>query len=61
MSKLLTIKETAKLLGVTESTLKGMIRRGAIPYIKLSPRVLRFDPEELEEYLEQRRVKPRRK
>ena len=61
MSKLMTIKETAKLLGITESTLKGMIRRGAIPYIKLSPRVLRFDPEELEEYLEQRRVKPRRK
>ena len=61
MSKLLTIKETAKLLGITESTLKGMIRRGAIPYIKLSPRVLRFDPEELDEYLDQRRVKPRRK
>ena len=61
MSKLMTIKETAKLLGITESTLKGMIRRGAIPYIKLSPRVLRFDPEELDEYLDQRRVKPRRK
>ena len=61
MSKLLTIKETAKLLAITESSLKGMIRRGTIPYIKLSPKVLRFDPEELDEYLEQRRVKPRRK
>lgn len=61
MSKLMTIKETAKILGVSESSLKGMIRRGLIPYIKLSPRVLRFEPEVLEEFLEKRKVKPRLK
>lgn len=60
MNKLLTIKETAILLGVTESTLKGMIRRGRVPYIKLSPRVLRFDTVAIDEFLEKRKVKPRR-
>ena len=60
MTKLIDIKETSSLLGVSENCLRTMIRNHAVPYIKLSPKVLRFDPEELENFIEKRKVKPRR-
>ena len=59
--KLLTIKEAAELLNVTEGSMKGLIRRGCVPYIKLSEKVLRIDEEELLECLEKRKVKPSKK
>ncbi len=59
MKKLLTIKEAATYLGLSEGSLKGLMRRDCIPYVKLGPRVIRLDEEDLEMLLEERKVKPR--
>lgn len=60
MNKLLDVKETAALFGVTENSLRGMIRHNLVPFIKLSPKIIRFDLNELESFIEKRKVKPRR-
>lgn len=60
MKRLLTIKEASAFLGLSEDSLKGLMRRDYIPYIKLSPRVIRLDEEDLVKLLEERKVKPHR-
>ena len=42
---LLTTPEMAKILRISESGLRKLVRRGKIPYIRLGARTIRFDPE----------------
>lgn len=58
MKKLLNINEAAGFLGVSEGALRGMVKRDYVPYIRLSPKTLRFDEEDLMKLLEKRKVKP---
>jgi predicted site-specific integrase-resolvase len=44
MSELVTAKELADKLKVRPATLKAWARRGRIPAVRLSPKVVRFDP-----------------
>ena len=50
-NKLLTIKETAKLLSIKESTLRSAVFKKTIPYIKVG-RLVRFDIHEIKRFLE---------
>jgi excisionase family DNA binding protein len=56
MQPLLDIKTAARLLGVAPSTLYDWCAHRQIPYLKVGRRTL-FDPEELQRWLEQRRVR----
>ena len=60
MKKLLNINEAATILGVSPEALKAMIKREYVPCIRLSPRVIRFDEDDLLAFLAKRKVKPRR-
>jgi len=53
----LTATEAASLLGVPRSTVHSYVRAKRIPFARLSPRVIRFDREELLAWLEARRVR----
>jgi len=52
LKKLLTVKEVMDLLGVSRSWLYDAAARGALPCIRLGG-MLRFDPEQLEQWLRQ--------
>jgi excisionase family DNA binding protein len=44
-TELLTTRELAKRLGVTPETVRVWARRGAIPTLRLSPKVIRYNPD----------------
>ena len=50
MEKLLTVKQVAEILGVTEDRVYSMAREGLIPCVKLG-RQIRFSPRVLEEFI----------
>ena len=50
MSPLLTVKEAAKFLNVTETTVYRLTRVGALPHLRVG-RSIRFSMEILEEYV----------
>ena len=45
-----------ELLGVCEGTLGSMIARRQLPFVRISPRIVRFDEAELLAWLAARRV-----
>ena len=47
VSKLLSKREVAQHLGVSPRTIDNWIADQRIPYLKLSPRVVRFDPNQV--------------
>lgn len=49
MSDLLTAEELADRLRVTPETVRAWARRGRIPSVRFSPKVVRFDPEAVRE------------
>jgi excisionase family DNA binding protein len=51
---LLTIKQTAERLQIKRSTLYSWAAQGTIPHLKLG-RLLRFDPDEIDAWLQQHR------
>jgi excisionase family DNA binding protein len=57
MNKLLSVEQTADLLGLKPATIYKYRLQGTIPHIKLGTRVL-FDPEELHEWVKKHAVKP---
>ena len=59
MSKLLTIKEAAKLLRIHEITLYRMANSGDIPVLKVGKQ-WRFDREKLLDFFEHQKGKVRR-
>jgi excisionase family DNA binding protein len=54
---LLTIKEVAEILGVTERHVRRLVHERRIPYLKWG-HLIRFDPADIAEWLEQSRVHP---
>lgn len=54
-SRLLTTKEAAEHLGLKEVTLRTWRRTGSGPmYVELSPRAVRYRPEDLQSFAESR-------
>ncbi len=56
--RLLGVREAAEYLGTTPSTLYSKVWRREIPFIKWG-RSVRFDKADLDELIEQLRVRPR--
>jgi excisionase family DNA binding protein len=49
--------EAAKYLGLSEATLeRDRWRGGDIPYIRIGPRAIRYDLEQLDEYIDRNTV-----
>ena len=46
-STLVDAKEMGRRIGLDPQTVKRMARHGQIPVIKINPRVIRFDPNEV--------------
>jgi excisionase family DNA binding protein len=55
--RLLNVREAARLLGTTPKTLYTMVWRREIVFVKIG-RSLRFDVKDLEQMIEQARVRP---
>lgn len=53
---LLTYQEAADLLGIKLATLYALVSKRAIPHIRVSGRIVRFDAAELRAWLEARSV-----
>lgn len=56
MGELLDAKEVARCLGVTRKTIYNYISTGAIPFIELSSKNYRFRKEDVEEFLQKKKV-----
>ncbi len=56
--RLLTVKEAARYLAVSVSTLYGWVWQRRIPFVKIG-RALRFDPCDLEAFVEANKQRPR--
>ena len=51
-------KEAAEYLGLSEATMeRDRWRGGNIPYIRIGPRAIRYDLEQLNEYIDRNTVK----
>ena len=59
MSNLITAEELATILGLRPNTVKQWARAGIIPSLKLSAKVVRFDPVEVVEKLKIRALQSR--
>lgn len=53
--QLMDVQQLAELWRVPKSTLYNWVSLGRLPYVKLG-RSLRFDPQELEEFLSRRKM-----
>ena len=49
--KLLTVEDLSFKLGVSKKTIYGWIYRGLIKPIKVGPRLVRFEPKEVEQWI----------
>ena len=52
MKKLMTYEEMAQRLGIAQGTLYSWVSRKRIPHVRFGPRCVRFDPKEVEEWVE---------
>ena len=52
---LLSVKSAALRLGLSPHTIRKYVELRRLPFVKIGARVL-FDPEELERYIDERRV-----
>ena len=51
-------KEAAEYLNLSEATMeRDRWRKGDIPYIRIGPRAIRYDLEQLDEYIDRNTVK----
>lgn len=48
----------AAYLDVTVGTLRSMVHRGTVPHLRYGPRQVRFDRQDLDRWLDERRVAP---
>ena len=58
MKRLLTAPEVAETLGIGESSVYRMAADNRIPHLRIGERRVRFDPDELERWLDDHRVDP---
>jgi excisionase family DNA binding protein len=54
--KLISAREAAKILGIRISTLYSWTSKKAIPFISISRNMIKFDPAELQAWIEARRI-----
>ncbi len=52
---LITERAAAKLLGVSPRVLWGLADAGTIPFIRIGPRLKRYDPRDLQDFIERSR------
>lgn len=57
MSTLMNYPAAARVLGIPLGTLYCWVSRKAIPHVRLGPRLVRFDEEELRNWLNSKRVR----
>lgn len=53
----LRIRGAAKYIGVSERSIHNLMRRRAIPFVRLSRRIVLFDREDLDRALQRYRIK----
>lgn len=56
LSRLLTYKDVAELLGLSIPAVKELRRNGSLPYIRVSERVIRFQEQDIIQFLADRHV-----
>ena len=56
LEKLLSTQEAADMLGVHVQTVRQYIRRGYLPAVKISPRLYKIRPEDLEMFIEDKKT-----
>jgi excisionase family DNA binding protein len=56
---LLDYHAAARLLGIPRGTLYAWVSEGRVPHLRFSHRMVRFDPDELEAWIDAKRVAPR--
>ena len=49
---ILTVRETAKLLKVSEATIYRMVEKDEIPYIRVGEKIIRFSRSDLKRWLD---------
>ena len=54
MKQVLTKSEASEFLQVDPKTIGYLVHTGQIPYIRISPRIIRFDKSELLEWMKDR-------
>lgn len=52
---LLDERAAAKYLGISPRVLWGLADKGSIPFIRIGPRLKRYDPKDLQEFVERNR------
>lgn len=57
---MLNVHEAAEILGVSKYALYRMVQKRKIPFVKYGYHTLRFDPTELEIFIDKHRVKPKK-
>lgn len=55
--ELWTVAEAAEHMGCSEKTVRRLLESGKLPYIRISARITRIDPGDVEIYLESVRVR----
>jgi excisionase family DNA binding protein len=54
--KFLTVDDVAEMLSLTRQRVYRMVRAGELPIVRVGTRAIRFDPEELARWVDDRRV-----
>jgi excisionase family DNA binding protein len=54
MESLLTVNEVAKAIGMTPFGVYGLVHKKQIPAVKISRRCLRFRPQDIEKWLQEK-------
>jgi excisionase family DNA binding protein len=57
MEQLLTIRDVAKILQLTERSVRERVKRGTIPFMKLDG-AIRFKPDEIDKWLKSKESGP---
>lgn len=55
---LIDIKSLSKMLSISKFTIYTWVSEEKIPHIKINGRLVRFDPEEIEKWINEQRVQP---
>lgn len=56
MNDLIGYREAARMLGLPIGTLYSMVSKRHLPHLRLGPRLVRFDPVALQQWVESHRV-----
>ncbi len=54
--ELLKIEDVAKLLKMSEGHIYNLVSRREIPFTRISRKAIRFDPDEIQEWLKKKKV-----